>query len=102
MSSKRVIDLVLSGLILLASAPLFALISMLVVWDSGLPVFFRQERMGKNFKPFRILKFRSMRVSQGGPSVTVSGDSRVTRMGKLLRRTKFDELRSSGMCFGAR
>jgi lipopolysaccharide/colanic/teichoic acid biosynthesis glycosyltransferase len=92
MSSKRVIDVLISGSILLVSAPLFALLSVLVVWDSGLPVFFRQERLGKNFKPFRILKFRSMRVSQGGPSVTVGGDSRVTRIGKLLRRTKLDEL----------
>jgi lipopolysaccharide/colanic/teichoic acid biosynthesis glycosyltransferase len=92
MSPKRFIDVLMSGLILLASAPLFALLAVLVVWNSGLPIFFRQERVGKNFKSFRILKFRSMRVSQGGPSVTVSGDSRVTRIGKLLRRTKLDEL----------
>jgi lipopolysaccharide/colanic/teichoic acid biosynthesis glycosyltransferase len=92
MSSKRAIDVLFSALVLLISAPLFGLLSVLVLWDSGFPVFFRQERMGKNFKPFWILKFRSMRVSQGGPSVTVGGDSRVTRIGKLLRRTKLDEL----------
>jgi lipopolysaccharide/colanic/teichoic acid biosynthesis glycosyltransferase len=92
MSSKRVIDVLVSGSVLLVSAPLFASLAGLVVWDSGFPVFFRQERLGKGFKTFRILKFRSMRSSQGGPKVTVSGDSRVTRVGKFLRRTKLDEL----------
>lgn len=92
MSSKRIIDVLISSLILIASAPLFALLSVLVVCDSGFPVFFRQERVGKGFQAFRILKFRSMRPSQGGPSVTVSGDSRVTGIGKLLRKTKLDEL----------
>ncbi len=92
MSFKRVIDVVVSGLVLLLSAPLLALLSVLVVCDSGLPIFFRQERLGRNFKAFRILKFRSMRPSQGGPNVTVSGDSRVTKAGRLLRRTKLDEL----------
>jgi lipopolysaccharide/colanic/teichoic acid biosynthesis glycosyltransferase len=92
MSSKRVIDVVVSGLILLVSAPVFAILAVLVVVDSGFPVFFRQERLGRNSKTFRILKFRSMRASQSGPKVTVGGDSRVTRVGKLLRRTKLDEL----------
>jgi len=92
MLSKRVIDIVVSGLILIISAPLLALISVLVVSDSGFPVFFRQDRLGRNFKAFRILKFRSMRPSQGGPNVTVSGDARVTRAGRILRRTKLDEL----------
>src|SRR5205085_1694847 len=82
MSLKRVIDVVISGVVLLISAPLFGLVAVLVVWDSGFPVFFRQERLGRHFKPFRILKFRSMRSSQGGPKVTVSGDSRVTTVGK--------------------
>lgn len=92
MSSKRAIDVLASGLVLLLSAPLWALLSVLVVCDSGFPVFFRQERVGRNFQIFRILKFRSMRASQGGPNVTVRGDSRVTTIGNLLRRTKLDEL----------
>jgi lipopolysaccharide/colanic/teichoic acid biosynthesis glycosyltransferase len=92
MLSKRVIDLLVSGLALLLSAPVLALLSVLVIWDSGLPILFRQERLGRNFKTFRILKFRSMRPSEGGPKVTVSGDVRVTRVGKFLRKTKLDEL----------
>jgi lipopolysaccharide/colanic/teichoic acid biosynthesis glycosyltransferase len=56
------------------------------------PVLFRQARVGRNGRPVRIAKFRSMRANASGPSVTASGDARVTRVGGLLRRTKIDEL----------
>jgi lipopolysaccharide/colanic/teichoic acid biosynthesis glycosyltransferase len=69
-------------------------IAMLIKFDSRGPVFFRQERIGKNFKEFKIYKFRSMEVDafKKGPQITVGGDKRVTRMGKFLRKYKIDEL----------
>ena len=91
---KRGFDAIvaLAGLIVLA--PLFAVIAMLIKADSPGPVFFRQERMGKGFRPFRIYKFRTMvkDASRMGGALTASGDPRVTRIGKLLRQTKIDEL----------
>jgi len=91
---KRALDLAaaLAGLLLLA--PLFALIAVAIKLDSRGPVFFRQERVGRHGRPFRIFKFRTMTVEQppGGVQVTVAGDRRITRVGALLRRTKLDEL----------
>ena len=75
-------------------SPLLALIALLVKLDSPGPVFFRQERIGLGFRPFRLFKFRTMAVDapERGPAITAGGDSRVTRVGRRLRRTKFDEL----------
>jgi lipopolysaccharide/colanic/teichoic acid biosynthesis glycosyltransferase len=73
-------------------APLFAAIAVAVVLDSGLPVFYSQERVGRGFRRFRIWKFRSMLRDNSGPRITVQGDSRITRVGKFLRATKLDEL----------
>lgn len=92
MSCKRVIDVAASGVILLLFSPVLAVIAVLVVLDSGWPVLFRQDRVGREGEIFEILKFRSMRPNRGGPSVTVAGDRRVTRVGRLLRKTKLDEL----------
>lgn len=73
--------------------PLFVVIGFLVKIDSRGPVFYRQERMGRNFKPFDIYKFRTMEDSCGktGPLVTVAGDRRITRVGRVLRKYKIDE-----------
>lgn len=60
--------------------------------NSGRPVFFRQFRVGRAGRPFRLVKLRSMRPSSSGPSVTARGDARVTPVGRWLRRTKLDEL----------
>jgi lipopolysaccharide/colanic/teichoic acid biosynthesis glycosyltransferase len=91
---KRGLDIIaaLTGLIVLA--PLFAVIAILIKADSPGPVFFRQERMGKRFRPFRMYKFRTMvkDAPHRGGALTVSGDPRVTRIGKILRQTKIDEL----------
>src|SRR2546421_12420918 len=75
-------------------APLFAVVAILIRTDSSGPVFFQQERIGKGFRPFWIYKFRTMvkDAPDKGGALTASGDPRVTRIGKILRQTKFDEL----------
>ena len=92
--SKRLFDLILSSLGLLVLAPVLLLIALAVNLDSPGPVFFRQERVGRFGRPFRIHKFRTMRhdpVGQG-PQITVGADRRITRVGAVLRQTKLDEL----------
>jgi len=91
--AHRLFDLLVAGLLLMASLPALLGVAFLVKLSSPGPVFFRQVRLGRGGKPFRILKFRSMVAAQnGGPSVTVAGDRRITPIGKILRRTKLDEL----------
>src|SRR5512147_2154931 len=91
---KRVVDVVASAAGLLLLAPLFLLIALAIKFESPGPVFFRQERVGRFGRPFRIFKFRTMTVAPptGGVPLTVAGDRRITRVGALLRRTKLDEL----------
>ncbi len=92
-SAKRVLDVSLAGLALLLLWPCFALVALAIKLDSPGPVFFRQQRVGQGGRLFRIHKFRTMRVHDGaGPQVTVAGDARITHVGRLLRRTKLDEL----------
>lgn len=91
---KRAFDLAAASVALVLLAPFFAVIAVAVKSDSSGPVFFRQRRTGYNGQPFHILKFRSMQTMEDGASlrqVTV-GDSRVTRVGRLLRRSSLDEL----------
>src|SRR4029079_13328982 len=73
-------------------APVFLAVSLAILIDDGRPIFFRQKRVGKNGELFEILKFRTMRAGGGGRSITVAGDSRITRVGARLRRYKIDEL----------
>jgi lipopolysaccharide/colanic/teichoic acid biosynthesis glycosyltransferase len=80
----------LAALILLA--PLLAIVTLLILISDGLPILFRQTRIGKNGEPFLILKFRTMRTGCGGSAITASGDRRVTRTGAWLRGLKIDEL----------
>ena len=91
---KRFFDIVfsLAGIVLLF--PLLSLVALLIKLESKGPVFFRQERIGQGFKPFRIVKFRTMVADacRKGPLVTSVADSRITRFGRFLRRTKIDEL----------
>lgn len=89
---KRVFDLLLSAASLVLLAPVFAVAAAAIVLESGLPVFFLQTRIGLNARPFRLWKFRTMRVNQPGLPITVLGDSRITRVGSFLRKTKLDEL----------
>jgi lipopolysaccharide/colanic/teichoic acid biosynthesis glycosyltransferase len=91
---KRLFDIVASGLGLLVLSPLFILVAVWIKLDSEGPVFYRQVRVGRYNKDFRIFKFRSMRVgSDKGSLVTIGGrDPRVTRSGYFIRKYKIDEL----------
>lgn len=91
---KRLFDIVMSGLGLLVLSPLFLILAIWIKSDSKGPVFFRQSRVGKGNKDFRIFKFRSMRVgSDKGSQVTIGGhDPRITRSGYFIRKFKLDEL----------
>ena len=92
--AKRLFDWLLSSLGLLALSPLLLVIALLVKLDSPGPVFFRQERVGRYGKAFRIHKFRTMRHDPvgAGPQITVGADARITRVGAFLRASKLDEL----------
>jgi lipopolysaccharide/colanic/teichoic acid biosynthesis glycosyltransferase len=92
MSVKRCADMALSSVALLVLSPVLAIIALAVRVDSGSPILFSQERVGLRFRRFQILKFRTMRVHNAGRLVTVAGDDRITRVGRVLRRTKLDEL----------
>jgi len=91
---KRLFDLVFSGLALVLLAPVLVVVAAWVAADSPGGVFFRQTRVGRNGKLFRIYKFRTMRAlaEASGPAITVGADGRITRAGGWLRRTKIDEL----------
>ncbi|MFN3396685.1 MAG: sugar transferase [Thermodesulfovibrionales bacterium] len=89
---KRSFDIIASLLGLILLIPFFIVVSILIKVDSKGPVFFSQERIGKDFKPFRIFKFRTMIQTNNGPLITTANDLRITRVGKYLRRYKIDEL----------
>jgi lipopolysaccharide/colanic/teichoic acid biosynthesis glycosyltransferase len=91
---KRWFDLLASGLGLIALSPLLMLIALSIKLDSKGPVFFRQERVGRFAKVFRIHKFRTMitDAERQGLQITVGADARVTRVGGTLRKYKLDEL----------
>jgi lipopolysaccharide/colanic/teichoic acid biosynthesis glycosyltransferase len=89
---KRALDLLLSGLGLVVLAPVFLVVALLIKLDSPGPVFFRQERVGRHGRVFRIFKFRTMTAAAAGPQITVGADARITRVGAVLRRYKLDEL----------
>lgn len=92
MACKRAFDIVCSFLGLAVLSPLLLVVSALVAATSPGGVFFRQVRIGKDGKPFRIFKFRSMRKDNAGLKITTGNDSRVTPVGKFLRKSKIDEL----------
>jgi len=91
---KRLFDIIFSALGLTICLPLFAVVAVLIKAGSKGPVFFAQERVGRDFKPFRLYKFRTMVVDapSKGLLITTGGDSRVTPLGRFLRKTKVDEL----------
>ncbi len=91
---KRGMDMTLSAIGLVLLSPLLLLMAILIKLDSPGPVFFTQERMGLDARPFQILKFRSMRLDaeEDGPGWTTPDDPRKTKLGALLRRFNIDEL----------
>lgn len=91
---KRLFDIIASGCGLLLLSPLFLCVAIWIKLDSEGPVFFRQVRVGRYNKDFRIFKFRSMQVgSDNGSLVTIGGrDPRITRSGYFIRKFKIDEL----------
>jgi lipopolysaccharide/colanic/teichoic acid biosynthesis glycosyltransferase len=94
-AAKRLLDVVLSGVGLVVSAPLWAIIAALIKFQDRGPVFFSQERAGRNGRTFHALKFRSMSVDAealSGPIQSGEHDPRVTRVGRVLRATAMDEL----------
>jgi lipopolysaccharide/colanic/teichoic acid biosynthesis glycosyltransferase len=91
---KKIFDFLVSFFGLIIFSPLFLIIAILIKLDSEGPVFYRGERIGKDGKPFRIFKFRTMvkdAEKLGGPS-TSADDPRLTKLGKVLRKYKVDEL----------
>lgn len=90
--ARRGMDIALSALVLLLCAPLMVTLAALVKLSSPGPALFRQQRVGRGGRLFWLLKFRSMRTGGAGPSVTADGDNRITPIGRILRRTKLDEL----------
>lgn len=89
--SKRLLDMLASGLGLLLLAPLLLAVAVWIRLDSPGPVLFRQTRVGRFGVPFTIHKFRTMRVEPGA-AITVGEDPRITRSGRFLRASKLDEL----------
>lgn len=91
---KRMMDIAVSAAALCVLWPLYLIIALAIVIDDPGPVFYRQVRVGRGGKPFRIFKFRSMVVDadKKGLAITVGNDRRITRVGAFLRKTKLDEL----------
>ena len=91
---KRCFDVVVSAIMLLILAPVFLVLAIAIKLDSPGPVFYRQVRVTQYGQEFRIFKFRSMvsDADKRGSLVTVSGDSRITRVGKFIRKCRLDEL----------
>lgn len=95
MTVKRIVDLLASALGVLAALPVWLLVPVAIKLDSPGPVLFRQERTGRQGKPFQVLKFRSMHSGaeeESGPVWAQDGDGRVTRVGRVIRKTRIDEL----------
>ena len=91
---KRLTDIVLSVVALVMLSPVLLLAAMAVLLDSGLPIFFRQTRVGLKEREFGMFKFRSMvqNAASAGPYFTQTNDVRITRVGQFIRRTSIDEL----------
>jgi lipopolysaccharide/colanic/teichoic acid biosynthesis glycosyltransferase len=89
---KRLFDCVAAGAGLVLVSPVCAIVAILVRATSPGPILFRQERVGLDGMPFNIRKFRTMRIDHGGPAVSTASDHRITAVGRVLRKSKIDEL----------
>jgi exopolysaccharide biosynthesis polyprenyl glycosylphosphotransferase len=90
---KRIIDIVVSILVIVFGFPFLLAVSLITKYTSKGPIFFAQERIGKDGKPFKIYKFRSMYIDaeKSGPALSSSKDSRITPWGKVMRKSRIDE-----------
>jgi sugar transferase (PEP-CTERM system associated) len=93
-ASKRAIDVIVSAILLLLVAPILPFVMLAIYIESGSPVLFRQARVGYKGREFELLKFRSMRqdAEKHGPQWATQGDTRVTRVGNFIRKTRLDEI----------
>ncbi len=91
---RRLLDIAIAASVLVLIAPALAVIVLLIYLESGRPIFFSQVRLGQGGRHFRLHKFRKFAPDEGssGPAVTLRGDARMTPVGKVLERTKLDEL----------
>jgi lipopolysaccharide/colanic/teichoic acid biosynthesis glycosyltransferase len=89
---KRLLDLTVAVSGLAITAPVFVFCAIAIPLSNRGPVFFRQVRVGQFGRTFKIFKFRSMVCDHAGPRITAAGDPRITGFGKLLRKTKIDEI----------
>jgi len=92
---KRVFDVVASSILLIITLPVMVVTALCILLEDGSPVFYRQERVGKGGKTFMVAKFRSMRndAEKGGkPQWALTNDPRVTRVGRIIRKLRIDEL----------
>lgn len=91
---KRIIDVVLAVVFAVILSPIYLILALAVVIDTGFPVFYCAQRGGYQNKPFRIFKYRSMvkNADQIGGGTTALNDSRITKVGNFLRKTKLDEI----------
>ena len=93
--TKRIFDIVFSLILLTIALPVMLVTTLLIILESGFPVFYRQERVGRNGRLFDVIKFRSMRCDaekDGKPVWAKSADDRVTRVGRIIRKLRIDEL----------
>ena len=92
---KRLFDIVAASILLLLALPVMLVTALLIVLEDGFPVFYRQERVGLNGRLFNVIKFRSMRKdaeSDGKPRWATANDDRTTRIGRIIRKLRIDEL----------
>lgn len=91
---KRIVDILIGIIVGIITLLFIPIISLLIIITSGRPIFFTQIRLGKNGQPFRAIKFRTMikDAEKNGPQWAIKNDSRVTKLGKILRLTRLDEI----------
>ncbi len=94
LTTKRLMDIVISLIALVLALPLLLVTALAIFWEDGRPILFRQRRVGLNGTEFTIVKFRSMNkdADKGGAKWAVDGDSRITRVGRVIRKFRIDEI----------
>jgi exopolysaccharide biosynthesis polyprenyl glycosylphosphotransferase len=92
---KRVFDIVAASILIFMALPVMLVTALLIYFEDGFPVFYRQERVGLNGRLFNVIKFRSMRMDaegDGKPRWATANDDRTTRVGRIIRKLRIDEL----------